>query len=200
MMQIVPVGAMVVTVALRSGALVLVDARARQFGKRPALLGQLRPSASCAARDECSAMTRSRQRSGVLAVVGDAELEEQVGPAHDAEADAAVGLHASRRSVSSGYGFTSITSSRKRTRRPDLVLELDPVDPLRRLGRSSGDECRQVDRAEVARLVRQERLLTALVDDEPIRDHRVALGLSEVVDLRTPLGSTATTTSLNFWV
>ena len=68
----------------------------------------------------------------------------------------------------SGYGFTSMTSSRNRTDRRTTRSSSVPVDgplPVRLPAR----EHRDVDRAEVARLVREERLLAARVGrlDQP---------------------------------
>ena len=82
----VPVGAMVVTVALRRGA---APARARALVANPGNGPRSAASASlaaCASRST-SPITSSGDRERLGRVVGDAEPHEQVREAHDAEAD-----------------------------------------------------------------------------------------------------------------
>jgi hypothetical protein len=155
--EMVPVGAMVVTVALRSGqAGRLIVALLLHEGDQA--LGQL---------------------ERLLAVVGDAEGEEQVRPSHDAQTHAPVGLHHLVHLLERiGIHLDHVVEEAHRE--PHHPLELAPVElpPSRPLDRELG----HVHRPEVARVVRQERLLAALVDHEAVGDHRVALRLGQVVD------------------
>ena len=89
MIESVPVGAMVVTVALRVGH--------RQASRRSTLRSSgstPRSSASLFDAARASAwmkpMTFSPRADRLLGVVGDLQLDEHVGPAHDAETDLAV--------------------------------------------------------------------------------------------------------------
>src|SRR3972149_1750682 len=79
MMLMVPVGAMVITVELRSGG-----------PSRGMLPGQVGRGLGAPPLDRAHELVRQVQR--LLAVVGKAQLHEQVGPAHDPQADAPVVL------------------------------------------------------------------------------------------------------------
>ena len=176
MMLSVPVGAMVVTVAFRifGAARAVVDA-ALEVREHAALRGQLGARLR-APRFWMNLITCSATRA-LLGVVRDAELDQHVREAHHAEADLAVAARhlADLRRADSGS---------RRSRCPGSA---PPSAPCRRASRSRSRRrrpvrstmLRQVDRAEVARLVRQQRLLAAglVLSISP----RCGVGLSRLI-------------------
>src|SRR5437660_8548186 len=119
------------------------------------------------------------QRERLLAVVRNVEGKEEVGPAHDAQPDAAVRLdHGIDRGQRIRIDLDHVVEEAHGE--ADHTLELVPVKapPSVLLSSEAGD----IERAQVARLVGQQRLLTALVNHEAIGDHRVALRLGQIVD------------------
>ena len=154
---------------------VLVD-RLRPVRKRPAFLGQLGRLVVRLLLDE--GHQAIGEVGGFLAVVRHAEQEQHVGPAHDAEADPPVVLH-------------GLVDHRQRVRvhlddvvqethgEPHHALHLVPVDRhLTVLGppRELGD----VERAEIARLVRQQGLLAARIGRLDLADLRRRVGRARV--------------------
>ena len=137
---------------------VLVDGP-RPVRERPPLLGELRRLVVRLLVDERHDPVPEVQ--GRLAVVGNAHPEEEIGPPHDAEPDPAVGLHGLvdlRKRIRVDLDDVVEESDRQ----PDDALELGPVDRPLPVGLPPGER-RDVDGAQVAGLVRQERLLPARI-------------------------------------
>ena len=91
MMLIVPVGAIVVTVALRSGGVAALRRSTLHVEVREGapLARRGSPEAACdSSLDEAHHLLAQRER--LVGVVGDAERDQHVGEAHHAEADLAV--------------------------------------------------------------------------------------------------------------
>ena len=94
-MDRVPVGAMVVTVALRWRLHPLEGVqRFPEGGKGAALFGQLDGSGPAFFLHKAHHVLGQVQ--SFLTVVGHAQLEEHVRPSHDAQTDLAVGTHTAR--------------------------------------------------------------------------------------------------------
>ncbi len=156
MMLIVPVGAIVVVVALRSGrpAGPPVQRESDHAGNGPRRSASSREAASDSASRK--AATRPASASAGVGVVGDLERGERVGPAHDAQADLARGA---RRALDLGERVAV---------RVDHVVEeprggVDrPAQPVP-VEIAAGHELAEIDAAERARFERQERLLAARV-------------------------------------
>jgi len=122
--EIVPVGAIVVTVEFRSGRSFGVDRQA-QFGNGPRSFRELRRLiVRLLLHEGHQPVGENRSPPGCRR---GCHGEEQVRPAHEAEADSRVDFTVA--SISgSGYGFISITSSRKRTASRTTRFHLVPVD------------------------------------------------------------------------
>jgi hypothetical protein len=101
------------------------------------------------------------QLDGLLAVVGDAQDEQEVGPAHDAQADPPVGLHGGvDRRQRVGIHLDHVVE--KADGQADDPLHLLPIDgPLAVL--APAGELGDVEGAEVTRFVRQQRLFTTRI-------------------------------------
>jgi hypothetical protein len=123
----------------------------------------------------------------LLGVVGDVQLEEEVGPAHHPEPHPPVGLHGG-------------LDLRERVRihldhvveephgEPHHALQLVPVQSGG-AARSLAHEACDVHRAEVARVVRGQWLFTTVVHHEAVRHEALREGLLQVVDRRDPVGN-----------
>ena len=154
---------------------ILVD-RMLPVRERPALLGELGRLVVRLLLDEGHQAVG--EVGGCLAVVWNAEQEEQIRPAHDAEADPAIVLH-------------GLVDHRQRIRvhlddvveeahgEPHHALHLVPVDRhLTVLGppRELGD----VQRSEVARLIGQKRLFATGIGRLDLADLRRRIGRARV--------------------
>ena len=144
-----------------------------QFGKLPRVLRQL--LRRLMASSLMNFITSLRERHALVAVVRNAQLEQRVGEAHDAQADLAIALAhlvdlgpadtGSRRSRCPG---TEPTRAPPRPGRPSRYAAL----PL-----STFHERPDVDAAQIAGLVRQQRLLAARIRrlDPPELRRRIVL-------------------------
>ena len=148
-MEIVPVGAMVVTVALRTRSPRSLVARALEVGHDAALLGEGPALLPGLVVHELHHPLGEGE--ALVGVVGDAELDQEVGEAHDPEPDAPVApahpVDLVQRVVVL-LDHVVQEADRGVYRLPQLV----PVD----LARLLYIEALQVDRTEVARVVRRQ--------------------------------------------
>ena len=115
-----------------------------------------------------------------LAVVGDPEGEQQIGPAHDAEPDAPVGLHG-RVDLRQGIRVDLDHVVEEAYGQPHHALEIVPVDG-RPVTVERFREARDVDGAQIARVPRWEALLTTVVHDEAVGHEAVRQRLLEIED------------------
>ena len=90
MMEMVPVGAMVVRVALRTRRPVASQVLSSQLGNDAPVARQFLGGLMAFLVDEAHHLVG--QPDGLVGVVGDAQLDQHVGPAHDPQADLAVAL------------------------------------------------------------------------------------------------------------
>jgi hypothetical protein len=153
--EMVPVGANGGDVRVPEGAGLAIDGP-REIREGAALLRQPRRLVMPLFLDEPHEALRQRER--LLAVVRDAQQEEQVRPAHDAQADPAVGLHGGgdlRERVRVDLDHVV----QEPYRQPDHALELVPVDVGPAAVGRLADESRDIDRPEVARVPGRQALL-----------------------------------------
>jgi hypothetical protein len=153
--EMVPVGAIDVSWAFRSGACPRGGVpAAAEVGERAAFLGEFHRSTARFAADQRH--EPACQAGGAGARVGDAQCREELGEPHDPETDLACapgGLFQCRVRVAVHLDHVVKEADRQPHPRFEPLL----VDPAVR------DEPGEVDRAERARLVGQQRHLSARV-------------------------------------
>ncbi len=164
MIEIVPVGAMVVTVEFRcGGAPFLSKMDPLKLGNEPRFLAQLLRGQMPLVVDELHDFFA--EFNPFIRAVGDAEHDQHVGPAHDAQADLAVGVgHVVNLLERIIVGLDNIVQEMDGVM--NRLLQLFPVN------RVSLYKHAQIDGAKVAGFVRQQRLLAAGVGGFDLADMR----------------------------
>ena len=152
--------AMVVTVALRIRC--PDDSRIL-----PLKLGKTPRSSASAAEASCPTSHTQNpphnpcgQVEGFGRVIWHVQIDEQIGKSHQAHADFSIAF-GDRFDIGQGVMFMSMTLSRNRTDRRIAFSSRSKIDPSP--GRRTDEKMCEVDRPQIARLVRQEGLLTAWV-------------------------------------
>src|SRR3990172_4058784 len=168
-----------------------VIARALEGGEDAALASQLQRRLVRLLLHEARHLLAQRQR--VLGVVRDAQLEERVVPAHHTEADLARQLRRLvyvRHRIAVHVDHVVQEARAVRDYRGQALPVEARVLAVRPGGRPSGrlHEPRQVKRPQVARFVRQKRLLSAVVDVQPVRVEGVDSGYLHIEDVFFAIG------------
>ena len=188
MMEMVPVGAMVVRVALRTLLPLAAQVLSSQLGKTPRSRARSSRGLDGLLVDEAHDLVG--QPDGLVGVVADAQFHQHVGPAHDPQPDLAVAL-----------GHDPDLGERVAVHVDDVVEEVhggagDPAQPLPVDARHLHHE-RKIDRAEVAAFVGQERLLTAIRNTYTISDKGMGQRLGQIEDRLRAVGTDRITRATN---